>query len=204
MNKIKKPILLLSILCLGISLTACKKDKGNEDHQTDNTNTEIASNDSSDPNDSVLRPSGTIKPNASTISLFIKTYNENKDMEMENQAENTQNMDNNSETSGTDSTSQETTDTIVPSSDNTTNENTNEAVDTNTASDANTTESNNTNVNPGGIVPETTDQSSIDLPYGGNPQAVKEKAAADAKEEEGKFELRSQEKLKEGKDEKKK
>lgn len=49
-------------------------------------------------------------------------------------------------------------------------------------------------------MPETTDQSSIDLPYGGNPQAVKEKAAADAKEEEGKFELRPQEKLKEGKD----
>ena len=201
MNKIKKPILLLSILCLGMSLAACKKDKGNEDQKTDNTNTEIASEES---NDSILRPSGTIKPNASTISLFIKTYNDNKNNEMKNQAENTQNMDNNSETGGTDNTNQEATDTNMPSSGNTTNENTNGAVDTNTTPDSNTEESNNTNVNPGGVVPETTDQSSIDLPYGGNPQAVKEKAAADAKEEEGKFELRSQEKLKEGKDEEKK
>lgn len=201
MNKIKKPILLLSILCLGTSLVACKKDKGNEDQKTDNTNTEIASEES---NDSILRPSGTIKPNASTISLFIKTYNDNKNNEMKNQSENTQNMDNNSETGGTDNTNQEATDTNMPSSGNTTNENTNGAVDTNTTPDSNTEESNNTNVNPGGIVPETTDQSSIDLPYGGNPQAVKEKAAADAKEEEGKFELRSQEKLKEGKDEEKK
>ncbi len=201
MNKIKKPILLLSILCLGTSLVACKKDKGNEDQKTDNTNTEIASEES---NDSILRPSGTIKPNASTISLFIKTYNDNKNNEMKNQSENTQNMDNNSETGGTDNTNQEATDTNMPSSGNTTNENTNGAVDTNTTPDSNTEESNNTNVNPGGVVPETTDQSSIDLPYGGNPQAVKEKAAADAKEEEGKFELRSQEKLKEGKDEEKK
>lgn len=201
MNKIKKPILLLSILCLGTSLVACKKDKGNEDQKTDNTNTEIASEES---NDSILRPSGTIKPNASTISLFIKTYNDNKNNEMKNQSENTQNMDNNSETGGTDNTNQEATDTNMPSSGNTTNENTNGAVDTNTTPDSNTEESNNTNVNPGGVVPKTTDQSSIDLPYGGNPQAVKEKAAADAKEEEGKFELRSQEKLKEGKDEEKK
>lgn len=201
MNKINKPILLLSILCLGTSLVACKKDKGNEDQKTDNTNTEIASEES---NDSILRPSGTIKPNASTISLFIKTYNDNKNNEMKNQSENTQNMDNNSETGGTDNTNQEATDTNMPSSGNTTNENTNGAVDTNTTPDSNTEESNNTNVNPGGVVPETTDQSSIDLPYGGNPQAVKEKAAADAKEEEGKFELRSQEKLKEGKDEEKK
>lgn len=201
MNKIKKPILLLSILCLGTSLVACKKDKGNEDQKTDNTNTEIASEES---NDSILRPSGTIKPNASTISLFIKTYNDNKNNEMKNQSENTQNMDNNSETGGTDNTNQEATDTNMPSSGNTTNENTNGAVDTNTTPDSNTEESNNTNVNPGGVAPETTDQSSIDLPYGGNPQAVKEKAAADAKEEEGKFELRSQEKLKEGKDEEKK
>lgn len=201
MNKIKKPILLLSILCLGTSLVACKKDKGNEDQKTDNTNTEIASEES---NDSILRPSGTIKPNASTISLFIKTYNDNKNNEMKNQSENTQNMDNNSETGGTNNTNQEATDTNMPSSGNTTNENTNGAVDTNTTPDSNTEESNNTNVNPGGVVPETTDQSSIDLPYGGNPQAVKEKAAADAKEEEGKFELRSQEKLKEGKDEEKK
>ena len=201
MNKIKKPILLLSILCLGTSLVACKKDKGNEDQKTDNTNTEIASEES---NDSILRPSGTIKPNASTIPLFIKTYNDNKNNEMKNQSENTQNMDNNSETGGTDNTNQEATDTNMPSSGNTTNENTNGAVDTNTTPDSNTEESNNTNVNPGGVVPETTDQSSIDLPYGGNPQAVKEKAAADAKEEEGKFELRSQEKLKEGKDEEKK
>lgn len=201
MNKIKKPILLLSILCLGTSLVACKKDKGNEDQKTDNTNTEIASEES---NDSILRPSGTIKPNASTISLFIKTYNDNKNNEMKNQSENTQNMDNNSETGGTDNTNQEATDTNMPSNGNTTNENTNGAVDTNTTPDSNTEESNNTNVNPGGVVPETTDQSSIDLPYGGNPQAVKEKAAADAKEEEGKFELRSQEKLKEGKDEEKK
>lgn len=201
MNKIKKPILLLSILCLGTSLVACKKDKGNEDQKTDNTNTEIASEES---NDSILRPSGTIKPNASTISLFIKTYNDNKNNEMKNQSENTQNMDNNSGTGGTDNTNQEATDTNMPSSGNTTNENTNGAVDTNTTPDSNTEESNNTNVNPGGVVPETTDQSSIDLPYGGNPQAVKEKAAADAKEEEGKFELRSQEKLKEGKDEEKK
>lgn len=201
MNKIKKPILLLSILCLGTSLVACKKDKGNEDQKTDNTNTEIASEES---NDSILRPSGTIKPNASTISLFIKTYNDNKNNEMKNQSENTQNMDNNSETGGTDNTNQEATDTNMPSSGNTTNENTNGAVDTNTTPDSNTEESNNTNVNPGGVVPETTDQSSIDLPYGGNPQAVKEKAATDAKEEEGKFELRSQEKLKEGKDEEKK
>ena len=201
MNKIKKPILLLSILCLGTSLVACKKDKGNEDQKTDNTNTEIASEES---NDSILRPSGTIKPNASTISLFIKTYNGNKNNEMKNQSENTQNIDNNSETGGTDNTNQEATDTNMPSNGNTTNENTNGAVDTNTTPDSNTEESNNTNVNPGGVVPETTDQSSIDLPYGGNPQAVKEKAAADAKEEEGKFELRSQEKLKEGKDEEKK
>ena len=201
MNKIKKPILLLSILCLGTSLVACKKDKGNEDQKTDNTNTEIASEES---NDSILRPSGTIKPNASTISLFIKTYNDNKNNEMKNQSENTQNMDNNSETGGTDNTNQEATDTNMPSSGNTTNENTNGAVDTNTTPDSNTEESNNTNVNPGGVVPETTDQSSIDLPYGGNTQAVTEKAAADAKEEEGKFELRSQEKLKEGKDEEKK
>lgn len=201
MNKIKKPILLLSILCLGTSLVACKKDKGNEDQKTDNTNTEIASEEA---NDSILRPSGTIKPNASTISLFIKTYNDNKNNEMKNQSENTQNVDNNSETGGTDNTNQEATDTNTPSSGNTTNENTNGAADTNTTPDSNTEESNNTNVNPGSVIPETTDQSSIDLPYGGNPQAVKEKAAADAKEEEGKFELRSQEKLKEGKDEEKK
>lgn len=201
MNRIKKPILLLSILCLSMSLTSCKKDKGSEDQPTDKPSTEVASEES---NDSILRPSGTIKPNASTISLFIKTYNDNKNNEMKNQSENTQNMDNNSETGGTDNTNQEATDTNTPSSGNTTNENTNGAADTNTTPDSNTEESNNTNVNPGGVVPETTDQSSIDLPYGGNPQAVKEKAAADAKEEEGKFELRSQEKLKEGKDEEKK
>lgn len=201
MNKIKKPIILLSILCLSMNLTACKKDKGSGDQQTDNPNTEVASEES---NDSILRPSGTIKPNASTISLFIKTYNDNKDKDMENPSENTQNIDNNSETGGTDNTNQEAMGTNISSSDSTTNEDTNTKADTNITSDANTAESNNTNVNPGGIVPETTDQSSIDLPYGGNPQAVKEKAAADAKEEEGKFELRSQEKLKEGKDEKKK
>lgn len=201
MNRIKKPILLLSILCFSMNLTACKKDKGSEGQQTDKPNTEIASEES---NDSILRPSGTIKPNASTISLFIKTYNDNKDKDMENQAENAQNLDNNSETDGTDGTNQEVTGTNISPSDNTTSEDTNTKSDTNTTSDANTAESNNTNVNPGGAVPETTDQSSIDLPYGGNPQAVKEKAVADAKEEEGKFELRSQEKLKEGKDEKKK
>lgn len=201
MNRIKKPILLLSILCLSMSLTSCKKDKGSEDQPTDKPSTEVASEES---NDSILRPSGTIKPNASTISLFIKTYNDNKDKDMENPSENTQNMDTSSETGGTDNTNQEATGTNISPSDSTTNEDTNTKADTNTTSDTNTAESNNTNVNPGGIVPETTDQSSIDLPYGGNPQAVKEKAAADAKEEEGKFELRSQEKLKEGKDEKKK
>lgn len=197
MNRIKNPILLLSILCLSMSLTSCKKDKGSEDQPTDKPSTEVASEES---NDSILRPSGTIKPNASTISLFIKTYNDNKDKDMENPSENTQNMDTSSETGGTDDTDQKATDTTD------TNKNENTTSDTNTTPDTNVnaTESNNTNVNPGGAVPETTDQSSIDLPYGGNPQAVKEKAAADAKEEEGKFELRSQEKLKEGKDEKKK
>lgn len=197
MNRIKKPILLLSILCLSMSLTSCKKDKGSEDQPTDKPSMEVASEES---NDSILRPSGTIKPNASTISLFIKTYNDNKDKDMENPSENTQNMDTSSETGGTDDTDQKATDTTD------TNKNEDTTSDTNTTPDTNVnaTESNNTNVNPGGAVPETTDQSSIDLPYGGNPQAVKEKAAADAKEEEGKFELRSQEKLKEGKDEKKK
>lgn len=180
-----------------MSLTSCKKDKGSEDQPTDKPSTEVASEES---NDSILRPSGTIKPNASTISLFIKTYNDNKDKDMENPSENTQNMDTSSETGGTDDTDQKATDTTD------TNKNEDTTSDTNTTPDTNVnaTESNNTNVNPGGAVPETTDQSSIDLPYGGNPQAVKEKAAADAKEEEGKFELRSQEKLKEGKDEKKK
>lgn len=191
MNKIKKPILLLSILCLAAGLVACKKDKGDKEQQTDNTNTEIASNDS---NDSVLRPSGTIKPNASTISLFIKTYNDNKDKETGSQSDTTPNTDSNSKVGDTENTTQDTTNTNNPLNKDT-------ESDTKTAPDANAAE---TNTNPGSTVPETTDQSSIDLPYGGNPQAVKEKAAADAKEDEGKFELRSQEKLKEGKDENKK
>lgn len=193
MNKFKKSAVLMAVILLSTSLVACKKDKKNDNVDKDGTKVATAEEQA---NDSILRPQGTIKPNASTISLFIKTYNDNKDKES-NESNNTTD---NSGTTGDETATEEGKNTEPAT-------NSQEAIDNSQEkpeNDSTTPSDNSKNVNPGGTVPETTDQSSIDLPYGGNPQAVKEKAAADAKEDEGKFELRSQEKLKEGKDDEKK
>lgn len=190
MNKFKKSAILMSVLLLSTSLVACKKDKGSGDN-TNKDSTNVASAEEQS-NDSILRPQGTIKPHASTISLFIKTYNDNKDKET---------GETNGATNNVDATEDQTT--SESGKDTGTSTDSQEATDNGQEKpedDSTTPSDDSKNVNPGGTVPETTDQSSIDLPYGGNPQAVKEKAAADAKEEEGKFELRPQEKLKEGKD----
>lgn len=200
MNKFKKSAVLMAVILLSTSLVACKKNKENDNVDKGETNVATAEEQE---NDSILRPQGTIKPNASTISLFIKTYNDNKDKNT-NESNNTSD---NSDTTGNEVTSEDDKNTEPATNGQETTDNSQETIDNSQEkpSDGLSKPSDNSNnVNPGGIVPETTDQSSIDLPYGGNPQAVKEKAAADAKEDEGKFELRPQEKLKEGKDDEKK